>query len=142
MKTHYISIFLSCMVSFSFLLPCALCRGLQQHWQRGLLSLVFSSLLVSWFMLYLVVLLIYFNLVRRFFFFHFSLMRTISAPQVLLSNFIPSLCNAMNHANLLPAGDSQTPGSSSSLYPLFLSSFEASCLVSILPSISWVTWGF
>jgi uncharacterized membrane protein len=28
------------------------------------------------------------------------------------------------------------------LYPLFLSSFEASCLVSILPSISWVTGGF
>jgi|TARA_R110000824_G_scaffold112520_3_gene261754 hypothetical protein len=46
------------MVSFSFLLPCALCRGLQQHWQRGLLSLVFSGLPVSGFKLFLMVLLI------------------------------------------------------------------------------------
>jgi len=64
------------------------------------------------------------------------------SPQVLLSNSIFSFFNARNHANLFPCGDIQIPGSSSFLYPLFLSSFEASCRVNISPSVSRITWRF
>ena len=83
-----------------------------------------------------------FKRARRFFSFHLYLLRAILGPQVLLSNFIFSLWSAMNHASLFPLWDTQTPGSSSSLYPLFLSSLEASCLVNMLPPVSWITRRF
>ena len=83
-----------------------------------------------------------FDFARRFFSSHFFLTRVTSSLQVLLSNSISSFFNARNHASLAPSEDIQIPGSSSFLYPLFSSSFEACCLVCILPPISWVSWGF
>ena len=119
-----------------------------EHKSLGASSICCLHLRAVFFMLFIytnqicgLVLFFNFSFAKRFFSFHSYLRRVISAPQVLLSNFILSLCRAMNHASLLPSGDIQIPGSSSSLYPLFFNSFEASGLVSILPPISWVTWG-
>ena len=82
----------------------------------------------------------YVNRLAAFLFsFHLRLISVISFDHVLLSNFISSLRIATYHASLLPSGDIQMPGSLSFLYPLFLSSFEASCLLNILPPVSWIT---